>query len=96
MKKVAVSVHAIDDFDLSIIKGLKGLDFIHVDVMDGKFVKTKKNNLTVFKVLKSNTSIPIIAHLMVINPIDYVPKIIEYIDGLFFHFESNGDKNSFI
>ena len=38
MKKIAVSVHATDDFDPKIIEGLKDLDFIHVDIMDGKFV----------------------------------------------------------
>jgi ribulose-phosphate 3-epimerase len=92
MKKIAVSIHATDNFDPSIINRLNGLDFIHVDVMDGKFVKTKKDNISIFEILKSNVSIPILAHLMVINPIDYISKIIENVDGILFHFESEGDK----
>ena len=39
MKKVGVAIHAIDNFNVDIIKGLKDIDYIHVDVMDGKFVK---------------------------------------------------------
>lgn len=39
MKKVAISVHAVENFTPDIIKGLEGLEFIHVDVMDGKFLK---------------------------------------------------------
>lgn len=31
--------------------------------MDGKFVKTKKDNLEIFKILKESYKIPIIAHL---------------------------------
>ncbi len=96
MKKVAVSIHAIEDFDPDIIKELNGLDYIHVDVMDGKFVDNTKNNLEAFKLLKENYQIPIIAHLMVINPVEYIEKIIEYADIFVFHYESDGDKDVII
>ena len=96
MKKVAVSIHAIDDFDPNIIRNLKGLDFIHVDVMDGKFVNNTNNNLDVFRLLKDKYDIPIIAHLMVNNPKVYIDKIIEFIDYFIFHFESEGDKEDLI
>ena len=52
MKKIAVSVHATDDFNVEILKDLKGLDYIHVDVMDGKFLNNKNNNLDVFKLVQ--------------------------------------------
>ena len=92
MKKVAVSIHAIENFSPQIIKGLSGLDYIHVDVMDGKFVSTENINLKVFKIIKENYNLPIIAHMMVINPLKYIYKIIKFIDVFLFHYEANGDK----
>jgi ribulose-phosphate 3-epimerase len=96
MKKVAVSIHAIENFTLQIIKGLKGLDYIHVDVMDGKFVDNINLNLNVFKIIKETYDVPIIAHLMVVNPFQYIYKIIEYIDVFLFHFEIDGNKKVII
>ncbi|MHA1293635.1 MAG: hypothetical protein ACTSQJ_13330, partial [Promethearchaeota archaeon] len=96
MKKVAVSIHAIENFDHTIIKNLDGIDFIHVDVMDGQFVDNKNINLNAFKILKDNYTTPIIAHLMVLNPENYVKKIINFIDTFIFHFESKGDKETII
>ncbi|MFX1259944.1 MAG: ribulose-phosphate 3-epimerase [Promethearchaeota archaeon] len=96
MKKVAVSLHATEDFDPNIIKELNGLDYIHVDVMDGKFVENKQLNLDVFKLIKENYNLPIIAHLMVKNPINYIEKVIEFCDIFLFHFESNGDIETII
>ncbi|MBY8989468.1 MAG: ribulose-phosphate 3-epimerase [Candidatus Lokiarchaeota archaeon] len=90
MKKVAVSLHAEEEFDPDIIKGLKGLDYLHVDVMDGKFVQNKQNNLEVFKILKKSSDLPIIGHFMVRNPLTYIDKIIEYTDIFVFHYESEG------
>ena len=92
MKKIAVSIHAIESFSPQIIKGLIGLDYIHVDVMDGKFVSTENINLKVFKIIKENYNLPIIAHMMVINPLKYIYKIIKFIDVFLFHYEANGDK----
>ena len=92
MKKVAVSIHATENFTVDILKGLKNYDYIHVDVMDGKFVNNTNNNLNVFKTLKKIYGTPIIAHLMVINPFDYIKKIINFIDIFLFHFETNNDK----
>jgi len=91
MKKVSVSIHAIEDFDPDIIKGLENLDYIHVDVFDGKFCNNKQDNLECFKILKDYTEVPIIAHLMVQKPYDYVNKIIENIDIFEFHYESEVD-----
>ncbi|MFW9877980.1 MAG: ribulose-phosphate 3-epimerase [Candidatus Thorarchaeota archaeon] len=96
MKKVAVSIHAIEDFNLELIKGLKGFDYIHIDIMDGKFVNNKNNNLDVFPILRETYNIPIIAHLMVINPFDYIEKIIKHIDFFLFHYEIEGNKNKII
>ena len=96
MKKVAVSIHAIDDFNPDIIKGLAGLDYIHVDVADGKFTSVRHLNLDVFRVLHENYNIPIIAHLMVNNPIDYIDEIIDYTHVFTFHYEIKGDIKAII
>jgi len=96
MKKIAVSVHAIEDFNVDILEGIEGFDYIHVDVMDGKFVNNTNNNLDVFIALKEVYNTSIIAHLMVINPFDYIKKIIDFIDIFLFHFEIDGSKTVII
>lgn len=96
MKKVAVSIHAIDKFDIDIIKNLEGIDYIHVDVMDGKFVETKNLNLNVFKEIKKKYDIPIIVHLMVDEPVNYINRIIDNVDYFVFHYESKGNKEVII
>ena len=96
MKKVAISVHATDDFSLELIKGLKEFDYIHVDIMDGKFVDTQSNNLNVLKLLQEKHDIPIITHLMVVNPLEYFPKISDYCDIIIFHYESGGNREKLI
>ncbi len=96
MKKVAVSLHATEDFSPEIIRNIIGLDYIHIDVMDGKFVKSTCLNLKVFDIIKQNYNIPILAHLMVINPIDYISKIVEKVYAIYFHYESVGDKSKLI
>jgi ribulose-phosphate 3-epimerase len=92
MKKVALSIHAEKNYSIEILKKLYGLDYIHVDLMDGKFVKTKKLNLEIFKVIKNHFDIPIIAHMMVIDPSNYIDKIIDYVDFFLFHFEIKENK----
>ena len=96
MKKVAVSIHAIDDFNIDLIKGLEGLDYIHVDVADGKFTSVRYLNIDVFRILHENFSIPIIAHMMVSDPSNYIDKIIDYIHIFTFHYEIKGDKKTLI
>ena len=92
MKKVSISIHAIKDFTADIIKDLNGLDYIHVDVFDGVFVDNKHDNIDCFKILKDNTDIPVIAHLMVSDPYSYIEKIIENVDIFEFHYEAEGNK----
>ncbi len=96
MKKIAVSIHATVNFNPKIIEGLQGFDFIHVDVMDGVFVNILNKNLNVFRVIEKKYKKPIIAHLMVKNPLEYIDKIFEFIDIFVFHIESEGDKDIII
>ena len=91
MRKVAVSIHATDDFNTDIINELKGLDYIHVDVSDGEFTSFKNLNLEVFRILHERYDLPIIAHMMVINPSEFIEQIIEFVDIFTFHKEIEGN-----
>ncbi|MFX0179214.1 MAG: ribulose-phosphate 3-epimerase [Candidatus Hodarchaeota archaeon] len=96
MKKIAVSIHAKDDFNPDILKDLKDIDFIHIDVMDGKFVDSVNLNLDIFKLVKENFDIPILAHLMVVDPLNYISAIIDYVYAFLFHYEIDTDITSVI
>jgi len=96
MKNIAVSLHATDNFNPDIINGLIGLDYIHVDVSDGKFTPIRNLNLDVFRILNETYETSIIAHMMVTNPSYYIEKIIEYVEIFTFHFEIERDINELI
>jgi len=96
MKNIAVSLHATDNFNPDIINGLIGLDYIHVDVSDGKFTPIRNLNLDVFRILNETYQTPIIAHMMVTNPSYYIEEIIEYVKIFTFHFEIERDKSELI
>ncbi len=92
MKKIAVAVHANLKFNLKTLEGLRGLDYLHVDVSDGQFTPVRNLDLDVFRIIKERYDIPIIAHMMVINPENYIDDIIEHLEIFTFHYEINGDK----
>ena len=96
MRKVAVSIHATNDFNTDVIKELKGLDYIHVDVSDGKFTTFQNLNLEVFRILHERYDLPIIAHMMVIKPTEFIEQIIEFVDIFTFHKEIEGDIDEII
>ncbi len=96
MKKIAVSIHAIENFTVDILEGLEGFDYIHIDLMDGLFVNNECKNLDVFKTINESFDTPIIAHLMVFNPFEYIQKIIKFIDIFLFHFEIDSDLTDLI
>ena len=96
MRKVAVSIHATDDFNTDIIKELKGLDYIHIDVSDGEFTSFQNLNLGVFRILHERYDLPIIAHMMVVNPSEFIEQIIEFVDIFTFHKEIEGDIDEII
>ncbi len=49
--------------------------YIHVDIMDGFFVKEKNDDLDEFINLLKNTKKPLDIHLMVLNPKKYIDKL---------------------
>jgi ribulose-phosphate 3-epimerase len=55
-----------------------GVDWIHVDVMDGHFVPNLTIGLPVLKAVRKITTLPLDVHLMISNPHLYIK---EYIDA---------------
>jgi len=92
MKKIAFAVHANQEFDLDPIERLVGLDYIHVDVSDGQFTPVRNLDLDVFRIIKKKYDIPVIAHMMVVDPENYIDEIIENLDIFTFHYEIDEDK----
>ena len=83
MKKILVapSTDPCDIKDLAIyVKELEkqGADWIHCDIMDGKFVKNRTYDHLVFAFLRKATSLPLDVHLMVENPMDVVDNYVKY------------------
>jgi ribulose-phosphate 3-epimerase len=54
-----------------------GIDFLHIDIMDGRFVPNFALDFGVMKVAKELCSIPQECHLMVMDPERYIEKAIE-------------------
>lgn len=70
-KQIFPSVMCADFFSLrDTVKEfeLRGIEYIHVDIMDGQFVSNFTLGTDFIKQLKANTSIPLDIHLMVERP----------------------------
>lgn len=74
-----------------------GADFIHIDVMDGAFVPNITMGVDIVKAVKSYTSVPIEAHLMVNNPEKHIEEFAKAgADTIIFHFEATTHHNKII
>lgn len=62
--------------DIELVENA-GADWIHVDVMDGHFVPNISIGIPVVKSLKKITKVPLDVHLMIENPMKYIPQFIE-------------------
>ena len=51
-----------------------GVDIVHFDVMDGKFVNNVSFNDDTFHKIRKYTTLPFEIHLMVNNPLEYISK----------------------
>lgn len=54
-----------------------GADWIHFDVMDGRFVPNISIGVPVLQALRGATSLPIDVHLMIVEPDQYIPIFAE-------------------
>ena len=68
---------------------MQDIDFVHVDVMDGKFVENKTFDYKMLPKLREVTSLPFDVHLMVEKPKRIVKKYIKNGAGILtVHYES--------
>ena len=72
--KVSVSILSSSIKPQDIVKKLDNTkaDFIHVDIMDGKFVENKTWTISEVKKIVSYSKLPLDVHLMVENPSTYI------------------------
>lgn len=78
--KIAPSVLAADFLKLGEqVKAAEkaGADWIHIDVMDGRFVPNITMGPLVVKAIRRATDLPLDVHLMVIEPERYIEKFAE-------------------
>lgn len=67
-----------------------GVDSIHLDVMDGHFVDNLTMGPVAVKAVRSATSLPFHAHLMISNPLAYADRFAEAgSDLIVFHVEAD-------
>jgi ribulose-phosphate 3-epimerase len=66
-----------------------GVDYMHLDVMDGRFVPNISFGLPLASALREASSLPIDAHLMIVEPENYVEQFVEAgVDRLTVHVEA--------
>lgn len=80
MVKIAPSILSADFSQLlNHVKEVEaaGVDYLHVDVMDGHFVPNISFGAPILKSLKGKTDLVIDVHLMIENPDQYIPDFVE-------------------
>ncbi len=92
MCKIAPSILSADFSKLEEeIKAVEqaGADWIHIDVMDGRFVPNITIGPVVVKSIRKTTNLPFDVHLMIVEPEKYIDSFIDAgADIITLHFEA--------
>lgn len=99
MVKLLVSGSILCDKPLEAIKlyDKSSIDFIHLDIMDGKFVPNKSFTMSQINSLCGSVSKPLDVHLMVSNPSKYIDDLsLLNVSYITFHYEAVKDAMSVI
>lgn len=97
--KVSVSVLSSEIKPQDIVKklDLSKPDYIHIDIMDGKFVSNKTWTTSEVKKFTSYSTLPLEVHLMVNNPSKYIEDYaLMNTSIIIFHYEAVKDINEMI
>lgn len=74
-----------------------GADWLHVDVMDGRFVPNISIGVPVVKSLRQAVALPLDVHLMIVEPLDYLEAFSQAgADLITFHIESESEPGAAI
>jgi ribulose-phosphate 3-epimerase len=69
-----------------------GADYFHLDIMDGHFVPNISYGPMIAETMKSITSVPLDAHLMITKPREYIPKFLDAgVELIYPHIEASYD-----
>ena len=97
--KVSVSILSSTINASDIVKKLDNTasDYIHIDLMDGKFVENKTWTFSEIKKITSYSHLPLDVHLMVSNPKKYIEDYaLLNTNDIIFHYEAVDDVSEMI
>lgn len=90
MVKISPSILSVPEEKLEdevkLLKGY-GADFVHLDVMDGKFVNNETDGYRMLEVAREFSNLPLDTHLMVENPEEWINDFLAS-DIITFHIEA--------
>lgn len=76
MFTISPSLYSADLLNLrQVLASLEGFEHLHLDIDDGNFVRGISFGMDLVEPLAKATSIPLDAHLEVLNPMDYVESL---------------------